>query len=341
MKQKLITFVVPCYNSQDYMDICLESLLTAGEQAEILIVNDGSTDRTGEIAADYAARYPSIVRVLTQPNGGHGEGINHGLREATGLYFKVVDSDDWLGTTELAAVLARLRSLELEGGVDLMVCNYVYDHRDPKLNRSITYGNVFPRGKVVGWDKTRPFLPWQYLTMHSCLHRTEILRKAGIVLPKHVFYEDNLFAYTPLPLVKRICYMDLDLYHYLIGRADQSVAEEMLKKRCSHQVLVSLSAFKAHHLEPIFKSEPKLAKYLYHELTFLMTIATVFTRLNRTKEAEQQIRDMWAEAEAFDPKLAKKIRKRSMCSFVNLPKAPGRDLGLGFYRLSHKLVPFN
>lgn len=103
---------------------CIDSLLTAGEQAEILIVNDGSTDRTGEIASQYETQYPGICHVLTQENGGHGAGINHGLREARGLYFKVVDSDDWLDEEALAQMMALLEHLETDGGVDLLVTNY-------------------------------------------------------------------------------------------------------------------------------------------------------------------------------------------------------------------------
>ncbi len=82
MNEKLITFLVPCYNSQDYMERCIDSLLPAGDCAEILIVDDGSTDRTGEIAADYQSRFPNICRVLSQENGGHGSENNSGLREA-------------------------------------------------------------------------------------------------------------------------------------------------------------------------------------------------------------------------------------------------------------------
>ena len=95
---KLITFTVPCYNSAAYMDHCIETLLTAGEDAEIILVDDGSKDDTGKIADAYAEKYPTIVRVIHQENGGHGEGVNQGIRNATGVYFKVVDSDDWLDT---------------------------------------------------------------------------------------------------------------------------------------------------------------------------------------------------------------------------------------------------
>ena len=84
---KLITFTVPCYNSAAYMDHCIETLLTAGEDAEIILVDDGSKDDTGKIADAYAEKYPTIVRVIHQENGGHGEGVNQGIRNATGVYF--------------------------------------------------------------------------------------------------------------------------------------------------------------------------------------------------------------------------------------------------------------
>ena len=93
---KLLTVTVPCYNSQDYMEKCIQSLLPGGNRVEIIIIDDGSKDDTGKIADEYARKFPDIVRVIHQENGGHGEGINQGLKHATGTYFKVVDSDDWL-----------------------------------------------------------------------------------------------------------------------------------------------------------------------------------------------------------------------------------------------------
>ena len=90
---KLITFTVPCYNSAAYMDRCVETLLPAGEEAEIILVDDGSKDDTGKIADAYAEKYPNIVKVIHQENSGHGEGVNQGIRNASGMYFKVVDSE--------------------------------------------------------------------------------------------------------------------------------------------------------------------------------------------------------------------------------------------------------
>ena len=109
MKEKLITFAVPCYNSQDYMQRCLRSLMAGGEEVEIIVIDDGSTDRTGEIADCYAEKYPETVRAVHQKDGGLGAGVNIGLSLAAGEYFKVVDSDDWLDEEALKKLLTEIR----------------------------------------------------------------------------------------------------------------------------------------------------------------------------------------------------------------------------------------
>ena len=125
---KLLTFTIPCYNSQDYMRHCIESILPGGEDVEILIVDDGSKDDTAAIADEYAEKYPTIVKAIHQENGGHGEAVNAGIRNATGLYFKVVDSDDWVDAEALRKILEFLKKLESEDEeVDMLISNYVYE----------------------------------------------------------------------------------------------------------------------------------------------------------------------------------------------------------------------
>ena len=106
---KYISFASPSYNSESYMSHAIETILTGGEDVEIIVVNDGSKDRTAEIADAYAEKYPNIVRVIHQENGGHGEAVNAGIRNATELYFKVVDSDDWVDADAYAKILDKLR----------------------------------------------------------------------------------------------------------------------------------------------------------------------------------------------------------------------------------------
>ena len=221
---KLLSIAVPCYNSEGYMRNCIESLLPGGDEVEIIIVDDGSTkDRTAEIADEYAAKYPGIVKAVHQENGGHGQAVNTGLKHATGLYFKVVDSDDWLDKENYPKVLDKLAELVREGqNVDMMLCNYIYDKQGVKHKKVIRYANVFPQDQVFTWKDAKHFHLGQYILMHSVIYRTQMLKNCGLELPKHTFYVDNIFVYYPLPYVKNLYYMNLDLYHYFIGRSDQS-----------------------------------------------------------------------------------------------------------------------
>ena len=335
---KLLTVTVPCYNSQDYMRHCIESLLPGGERVEILIIDDGSKDDTGRIADEYAEKYPTIVRVIHQENGGHGEGINQGLRHAAGTYFKVVDSDDWL-SDDFPAFLDLLEQCEARGGVDLAVTNYYYVHSDGIGDRSINYSSVLPEGRVFTWADTRPFRIHQMLTIHSCTFRTENMRKWGCELPKHTFYEDNLMVYLTLPHTRRMVYMNADLYRYAIGRPDQSVQRTVMMKRYHHQILVTERCFTSCHLDDI--QEPRLKRYMRHDLFVMFGIAILFTRLNRTVETDAALERMWETCMAFDPKWGGYFRNRSPLRFICLPGRFGQNVSGLVYKLANKVVRFN
>lgn len=335
---KLLTVTVPCYNSQDYMENCVNSLLTGGDRVEIIIIDDGSKDGTGRIADDYAAKYPNNVRVIHQENGGHGEGINQGLKHASGIYFKVVDSDDTL-SQDFPAFLDMLESCEAQGGVDLVVTNYYYVHSDGVGDRSISYANVLPENRIFGWKDTKRFLMHQMLTIHSCTFRTEVMRMWKEALPKHVFYEDNLMVCQTLPNVQNMYYMNTDLYRYWIGRPDQSVQESATKKRYNHQILVTEKCFTGFHLDSI--TEPMLKKYLKHELFMMFGISIFFTRLNKSAETDKALDKMWENCIAFDPKWGNHFRNRTPLWFLCIPGKFGQNFAELIYRSCNKIVRFN
>ena len=335
---KLLTVTVPCYNSQDYMANCIESLLPGGDRVEIIVINDGSKDNTGAIADEYAAKYPDIVRVIHQENGGHGEGINQGLRHATGKYFKVVDSDDKL-SEDFPAFLDKLENLEKVGGVDLVVTNYYYVHTDGIGDRSINYSNALPERRVFGWSDTRPFLVSQLLTIHSCTFRTEVMRKCKEDLPKKVFYEDNLMVCRSLPDVHKMFYLNMDLYRYTIGREGQSVQDDVSRRRYPHHLQIAETCFKAIDLDKI--ENKKQRKYLKHELFMLFGIATLFTRLNRTEQAEADMQKMWDNCFAHNPKQARLFRKKSLLYFISIKGEHGLDFVEFIYGTANKVVRFN
>ena len=233
---KLLSITVPCYNSQNYMKNCVDSLLEGGNLVEILIVDDGSRDDTAKIADEYAAKYPGIVKAIHQENGGHGEAVNTGLKNATGLYFKVVDSDDWVNKEAYHAILDKL--LEITGGpqtLDMMISNFVYEKQGAKRKKVMRYKNYMPQNEIFTWKEMGRMPLGKYILMHSVIYRTGLLRDCGLVLPKHTFYVDNLFVYQPLPHVQTMYYMDVNFYRYFIGRDDQSVNEEVMIRRIDQE----------------------------------------------------------------------------------------------------------
>ena len=221
------------------MEKCIESILPGGEDVEIIIVDDGSHDRTAEIADRYAAEYPEIVRAIHQPNGGHGEAVNTGIANATGLYFKVVDSDDWVDAGAYAKILGKLRELvQSEKNVDMLLANYVYEKEGAK-HKKVMRQTGFPTDCIFSWRDVRHFYKGHYILMHSVIYRTQLLRDCGLKLPDHTFYVDNIYVYKPLPYVRSMYYMDVDFYRYFIGRDDQSVNEKVMISRIDQQIKVN------------------------------------------------------------------------------------------------------
>ena len=341
MQQKLITFAVPCYNSAAYMRHCIETLLSAGEQAEIILVDDGSVkDDTPAICDEYAAKYPTIVKAIHQENGGHGEGVNQGIRNATGLYYKVVDSDDWLDTDALKKVLARLTTLVARGTApDMMICNYVYEHVEDNTQRVMHYRNVFPRNRVFGWEQIGRFRPSQYLLMHSVIYRTELLRDCKLQLPLHTFYVDNIFVYNPLPYVKTMYYMNVDFYRYFIGREDQSVNEKVMIGRIDQQIKVNKLMIEEVNLWKI--ANPKLRKYMFNYLEIITVVSTVLCLRSETEENLMKKRELWSYIKGYDLRLFHHLRRGILGQSMNLPGKGGRKISVAAYKLTQKIVGFN
>lgn len=339
---KLLTFAVPCYNSAAYMSHCIDTLLTAGDEVEIILIDDGSTDDTPAIADRYAQEHPDIIRVIHQPNGGHGEGVNQGIRNAAGVYYKVVDSDDWVDTDDLQKVLSTLREWVNKGTlIDLLICNYVYEHVEDHTHHTIRYTNVFPENTVFGWGDVGRWRPSQYLLMHSVFYRTQLLRDCGLELPKHTFYVDNIFVYQPLPYVKTIYYMDLDFYRYFIGRQDQSVNEQVMVRRVDQQLRVTRIMLKCFDVRSLRQSNHKLYRYMCRYLSMMMTISSIFLIISGTEENLKKKDELWEYLRGIDEHLYHKLKYRSLSMVSNIPGYQGRKLSVGLYRLARKIYKFN
>lgn len=337
---KLLSIAVPCYNSQDYMRNCVDSLLEGGDLVEILIVDDGSKDDTAKIADEYAAKYPNIVKAIHQENGGHGEAVNAGLRNATGFYFKVVDSDDWVDEDALHKILDVLRHMEEDGmELDMLIANYVYEKVGATHKKVIHYRNVLPQDEIFRWDDMGHFRLDQYILMHSVIYRTDMLKLIQLHLPKHTFYVDNIYVYYPLPHVRKIYYMDVDFYRYFIGREDQSVNEKVMIKRLDQQIFVTKTMIDMYQLKDI--GSKKLRQYMLNYLAIMMTVSSILCIRSKNKENLEKKKELWQYLKKKDMRSFIRIRYGILGQTMNIPGKSGRKISSLVYIVARRLIGFN
>jgi len=323
------------------MEHCIQTLLSGGEEMEIIIVDDGSVkDRTPEIADEYARRYPTICKAVHQENGGHGEAVNTGLRNASGIFFKVVDSDDWVNEDALLKVLETLRRFVYgKETLDMLVSNFVYEKEGARRKKVMKYHTAFPKDRVFGWDDVKFFMTGQYLLMHSVIYRTELLRQCGLELPKHTFYVDNIFVFQPLPYVKNIYYLDVNFYRYYIGREDQSVNEAVMIGRIDQQLRVTKLMLGYYDVTKI--SSRKLRSYMTQYLEIMMTVSSVLAIKSETKENLEKKAELWQYLKKLNLRLYLKLRLGFLGQGCNLPGKGGRKLLLLGYKITQKFYGFN
>ena len=337
---KYISFAIPCYNSQDYMAHAIESILPGGEDVEIIIVNDGSKDDTLKIAREYEGKYPDIVRVVDKENGGHGDAVTAGLTHASGSYFKVVDSDDWVDEESLHKILALLRRFQDEGEeIDMLVSNYVYEKVGVEHKKCIHYRNVLPQDEIFHWQDIGHFRIDQYILMHSVIYRTDLLKLIQLRLPKHTFYVDNIYVYYPLPHVRKMYYLDVDFYRYYIGREDQSVNEKVMISRVDQQIYVTKTMIDMYDLNKI--SNKKLKNYMINYLAIMMTVSSILLIRSKKQENLAKKKELWTYLKKKDLKVFLKIRYGILGQTMNIPGKPGRKISSLAYSVARRLVGFN
>lgn len=321
---------------------CIESLLPGGDEVEILIVDDGSfKDNTAEIADEYERKYPGICRAIHQENGGHGEAVNTGLRNASGIYFKVVDSDDWVNEDAYRQVLAVLRRFvqEEETELDMLVTNFVYEKQGARRKKVMNYRTALPREELIDWSGTKMFMLGQYILMHSVIYRTELLRECGLELPKHTFYVDNIFVYEPLPFVKSIYYLDVNFYRYFIGRDDQSVNETVMIGRLDQQIRVTKLMLGYYDVTKI--QNRKLRHYMVRYLEIMMTVSSILAIRSETKENLEKKKELWQYLKQKNFPLYLRLRWGFLGQGINLPGKGGRKLSIACYKITQKFYGFN
>ena len=218
---KILTIAVPAYNMAHWLKRCLDSMddVRLGNQLEVIVVDDGSTDGTLALARQYEQKSPDIFHVVTQPNGGHGAAVNTGIRHATGKYFRIVDADDWVNTDALRNLIKKMSVADC----DLFV--------DEKTEIDVTTKEIkrYPMPDDSAFGEKQPFRAITAggydtaLSMHTMSVRTQLLHDTGLQLLEHTFYVDMQYVIGVSAFAQTVCLMRERVYNYQVGDAQQSV----------------------------------------------------------------------------------------------------------------------
>lgn len=242
MFSKILSISIAAYNAEKDISNCLSSMVNSSviDLLDIIVVNDGSKDRTFDVAKTFSEKWPNSVRVINKENGGHGSTINTGIIEAKGKYFKIVDSDDWVDTTGLEKLVEFLS----DSDVDLVMNPFNTVKIDSKNN--VTSRDPCP--KILNKNQiysVEQLTGQETLHMHSITFKTDAIKKVGPVIDEHCFYVDMEYTVFPIMNIKTFCYLDFVVYQYQLGAITQSVSlQNMIKRRNEHKkVIISLINF--------------------------------------------------------------------------------------------------
>ena len=256
---KTLSIAVPVYNTEKYLRRCLDSILVDEilDEIEVIVVNDGSKDNSVEIMKEYKDKFPASIIMIDKENGGHGSTINAALEVATGKYFKVLDSDDWLDSYNFIELVKELKRVD----EDVIVSPYTEEYTYNGFCVPYKY-NMVKFNTTIYFDKLKIKDPAQYyFPMASATYKLKILKQCNLKLFEKTFYVDMQYNIMPIPFIKTIRFTNKSIYRYFIGRPTQSMSQENLTRNyLQHQkVLTFLIEYYIKYENDI--SEPK-RKYM-------------------------------------------------------------------------------
>jgi len=230
---KTLTILIPTYNMEKYLDKCLASLIIDDpilmSQLEVLVIIDGATDHSSEIAHDYENKYPNTFRVIDKENGNYGSCINRGLKDAAGKYIKVLDADDWFDTNNFKELLVFLQSRD----EDVILSDFNIVRCDGTIQWM--WNLQSPCGDVLKINNLSPL----HMSMHAVMHKTQNLRDHNYHQTEGISYTDTEWFYLPFAYTEAITYFNKPVYQYLVGREGQTVESITVAKKIDQPIAIA------------------------------------------------------------------------------------------------------
>lgn len=283
---KILTITVPSYNAESYLLETIPTMLSVSnpEKLEIIIVNDGSKDKTLAVAQQLKENYPETIVIVDKENGGHGSTINAGIKIATGKYFKVVDADDWIESKNLNKLISYLEKCN----DDEIISPFVKVYTDKNTEEIYSYKPTLNQ-KTYQYDDFLSEIN-ELPKMHAICIKTEILQENNIQIDENCFYVDLEYNVFPMPYIKTISYFELPIYRYRLGSPTQSVSMSSYIKniKMHEKVLFSLIYF-YNSYQNISDIQRKLLERLISDV--IETHTNIFLLRNDVKSSKQEFID--------------------------------------------------
>ncbi len=230
---KVLTFSIAGYNVEKYLHTLIDSIISANlnNKIEILVINNASTDKTRDIAQHYAELYPDTVKIVDiEVNGMHGATINKGIDNATGLYFRPIDGDDWIETGNLSKLIKVME----ENDPDMILCDYLKCYESTGDSQQVSFR--VKSNTILNFDENYSKL--FKICYHNVIYRTQILQKNRIRVQENCCYEDNEYDVYPIPYINTFIYFNLPIYCYRLGQSEQSVSKKNLIKMSEQRLMI-------------------------------------------------------------------------------------------------------
>ncbi|WP_444216364.1 glycosyltransferase family 2 protein [Dialister hominis] len=317
---KLLTISIAAYNVEKTIEECLNSFLPCKhfDALEILVINDGSKDRTVEIVSEYVRKYPGVIYLVNKENGGHGSTINKSLSLATGKFYKVIDGDDWVDSVELDKLCACLESTDAE----LVINDYMEVYPDHK--RRISLRNGYVTGKIYAFGDLLVDAVHlrDMFAMHSCTILTQRLRDVHMIITEHCFYADTEYVYFVELAARTILFDDTCAYQYRLGQAGQSVSPEGIYKHIEDLIKIEYSLIQMYHRDSAQINSPVRKKYLFAIVdTRYSMLFNCFTRTIQKCDKDGLFVEFLSKVKANYPDILSQIHLSRTNSYV--AGAPG------------------
>ncbi len=279
-----LSIVVPVYNTEDYLEKCLDSLLEPGRKDyEIIAVNDGSTDRSGEILETYCARFPELIHPVYTPNGGLGHARNTGLALAKGEYVLFVDSDDYLCPRAVVEMMETLEEMKRQE-CDLAVFDFVHVNEKDEVTDSFR-----------GCEKEEPFtfqsFPEYLFSPHNAVNKLwkrGTFLDTGIRFPDRLYYEDLATVPKLLLHTGRILPVHRPWYCYLQRRG--SITNALHVGRNEEMITVVHTVLDYYREKDVFETYKTQLEYKFFYEECLASVTRV-NLLDPSSDIQERLRD--------------------------------------------------